>query len=86
MEKITIYMACGVLIIGFTYLFLVSFIPIPQTGVDHTKVIVGAMLGSVIGVIIGYFWGSSTGSADKSKTIDRALNSINPQPLVETKP
>lgn len=67
---ILLCMACGVLIVGFGYLFLVTFVPIPQSGADHSKVITGFMLGSAVGAIITYFWGSSKGSADKSKLID----------------
>jgi hypothetical protein len=63
-------MACGILVVGFGYLFMVTFIPIPQSGADHAKVVTGFMLGSAIGSIITYFWGSSKGSADKSKLID----------------
>ena len=65
-------MACTVLGIGFLYLFLVTFIPIPECGVEHSKTILGFMLGSVISIIIGYYWGSSSGSAEKSKFIEKS--------------
>ena len=70
-------MACVVLLIGFLYLFLVTFLPIPMAGAEHAKTIVGFMLGSVISIIIGYFWGSSKGSADKSKFIEKIENGGN---------
>ena len=70
-------MACAVLTIGFAYLFMVTFLPIPQAGIEHAKTIVGFMLGSVISIIIGYFWGSSKGSSDKSKFIEKIENGGN---------
>jgi len=70
-EKIImLFMAIGVLVVGFGYLFLVTFVPIPETGKDHAKIIVGFLIGSALAGILGYFWGSSKGSADKNKLID----------------
>ena len=72
--NIELIMACATLGIGFLYLFLVTFIPIPTGGAEHAKTIVGFILGTVVATIIQYFWGSSKGSADKSKFIEKQNN------------
>jgi hypothetical protein len=72
-DRWTMVMGFVILMIGFTYLFLVTFVSLPTTGTDHSKTIVGFILGSVVSIIIGYYWGSSNGSAAKSQTIDKEL-------------
>lgn len=72
--KVEHIMSSAVLAIGFLYLFLVTFLPVPAAGAEHAKTIVGFMLGSVISIIIGYWWGSSKGSADKAKVIENQIN------------
>jgi protein-S-isoprenylcysteine O-methyltransferase Ste14 len=84
-KKIILIMACAVMFLAFAYLFMVTFVPIPATGSDHSKVIVGFILGTALAGIIAYYWGSSKGSADKSKTIDQVLNSSSPVPTAEVK-
>jgi len=61
-------LAAAILAAGFIYVFMVTFVPIPETGTDHAKVALGFMLGSVIGTIIGFAYGSSKGSRDKDPT------------------
>lgn len=73
--KIEHAMSCGVLAVGFAYLFLVTFASIPAEGQEHAKTIVGFMLGSVVSNVISYYWGSSQGSADKSRVIEKELGS-----------
>lgn len=68
-------MFCGVLFVGFLYLFLVTFTTLPASGMEHAKTIVGFVLGSVVSILIGYKWGSSSGSESKSKTIADNLKS-----------
>lgn len=81
-EKMILIMACAIIAVGFGYLFLVTFLTVPETGKDHAKTIVGFFLGIGISTLLNYYWGSSTGSAAKSETIDKRLNGIKP-PVVE---
>jgi len=80
-ERITLYMACSVMGIGFTYLFLVTFVAIPESGVEHAKTVTGFILGVGISTLISYFWGSSKGSAAKSETIEKKLEEEVTKPI-----
>lgn len=62
-------MAMAIIGVGFLYLFLVTFAPIPITGTDHAKTIVGFIMGTVISIPIGYYWGSSSKSKPSPETI-----------------
>lgn len=81
-EKMVRIMACAIIGIGFAYLFMVTFLILPDTGKDHAKTIVGFILGVGISTLLNYYWGSSSGSADKSETIAEELNGTKP-PVVE---
>jgi hypothetical protein len=72
-KRFVLWMAVGVLGFGFSYLIAVTFLTIPESGVEHAKTITGFILGSCVGAILTYFWGSSKGSAEKSETIDKQL-------------
>lgn len=65
-KKVLYAMQAIILFIAFGYLIAVTFFDMPETGVDHSKTIVGFLLGTVVGTIIAYNWGSSKGSADKT--------------------
>jgi hypothetical protein len=73
-ERFVLYMACAIFFICFLYLFLVTFMSIPQSGIEHAKTITGFILGVGISTLISYLWGSSKGSAAKSESIDNKLN------------
>ena len=70
-KRFILWMACGIVLLAFGYVFCVTFIPIPQSGADHAKTITGFILGVCLATIITYFWGSSKGSADKTAIIDK---------------
>jgi len=46
-----------IIMITFLYLFGVTFINIPQSGIEQAKTIVPFLLGSVIGTLIGFYFG-----------------------------
>ena len=48
------------MLITFLYLFSVTFLELPITGVEHAKTIVPFLLGTIIGNVIGYYWGNSS--------------------------
>jgi hypothetical protein len=53
------FIALTILLISFIYLFMVTFYPMTDAGVDNAKTVVGFLLGSVFGVIINFYWGNS---------------------------
>lgn len=59
MDKELLITAVGVMAIVMAYLTSVTFIPIPDTGLDHSKTIVPFLLGSGLSGLFGYYWGSS---------------------------
>jgi len=77
-EKIVLFMACAIIGISFAYLYLVTFLAVPETGKDHAQTIVGFILGVGVSTLLNYYWGSSQGSAEKSKTIAKELNGDKP--------
>jgi hypothetical protein len=79
-ERIVLWMACGILAISFGYVFLVTFIPIPETGIKHSDTVTGFLLGTGLGALLSYYWGSSSGSAAKSDTIEKKLEEKPPEP------
>ncbi len=82
-EKTVLIMACAIIFVGFLFLFMVTFLTIPETGRDHAKTIVGFILGVGISTLLNYYWGSSKGSAAKSETIAGELPA---PPKPEVKP
>jgi len=83
-ERFVLYMACVVMFLGFLYLYLVTFMPIPECGQEHAKTITGFILGVTISTLISYFWGSSKGSAAHSKTIENELTGNSPTSTTAT--
>ena len=77
-KRVILIMACCILLISFGYLFAVTFLPIPSSGLDHAKTVTGFLLGTGISMLLGYYWGSSSGSAAKSETIEKELNLTKP--------
>ena len=52
--------ALCMLMIAFAYLTAVTFLPMPPTGEEHSKTIVGFLLGTVFSTLINYYWGNSS--------------------------
>jgi hypothetical protein len=49
-------LAYYLLSLSFVYLFCVTFVPIPETGEDNAKYIVGFLVGTGLTTIIAYFF------------------------------
>lgn len=62
MKDVSIGMKIALLImlIGFGYLFAVTFCELPASGLDHSKTIVGFILGTTFTTFINYYWGNSS--------------------------
>lgn len=43
--RLVLYTGWGFAIASFAFLFIVTFLPLPTTGVEHAKTIVGFLLG-----------------------------------------
>jgi putative flippase GtrA len=52
--------AIGLMVACFLYLYLVTFLTIPETGQEHAKTIVGFLLGVGLSTVINYYWGNSS--------------------------
>jgi hypothetical protein len=49
-----------IMLISFLYLFSVTFLPIPESGIELAKIITGFLLGTALGTFIQYYWGNSS--------------------------
>jgi hypothetical protein len=63
-----------VLILGFGFLFAITFIPTAKE--DNNGITIGVI--GFMGVVLNWRYGSSKGSAKKDDTIQTALNDKNP--------
>jgi hypothetical protein len=75
-----LFFAVGIVTVTLVYAFCITFIPIPDSGKDHAKTILGFLLATGLATLISYYWGSSSGSAAKSDTIDKVLQGPAPVP------
>lgn len=69
-KRFSAYFAAISVLLGFAYLFLVTFIPIPQANQRFADIILGFLMGTVISTILTYYFGSSKSSSDKNKIIE----------------
>lgn len=70
-SKRFIYYLAGVsALLGFSYIFLVTFIELHPTNLRIADTILGVVIGTVFGTIFNFFFGSSKGSSDKNKIIE----------------
>jgi hypothetical protein len=53
-------LAWGVFLFSMVYFFCVTFIPIPETGEDNAKYIVGFLVGTGVGSVISYYFRRNT--------------------------
>lgn len=55
------------------YIFLITFINIPETSIRFADTILGFLLGTVIAQIFNFFYGSSKSSKDKDAKISQLI-------------
>lgn len=72
-KRFIYYLAGASILLGFTYIFLVTFLPLAPTSVRYADTILGVVIGVVFGTIFNFFYGSSKGSADKNQLISDTL-------------
>jgi len=64
-KRFLYWMAAGSLLLGFAYIFLVTFMSLPQGNQRFADTILGVVIATVITTIYNFFFGSSKGSKDK---------------------
>ena len=65
-KRYVYYLASFWSIVAMVYIFLITFMTIPEANVRFADTVLGFLLGTIIATVIQYFLGSSKGSADKT--------------------
>lgn len=65
-DKITYSMGAGLMFCVMLYAFAVTWLPIPASGIDNSKTILGFLLGTVLGTIVGVYFGTNKSSQERS--------------------
>jgi hypothetical protein len=55
--------------LGFAYIFVITFVPVPQASQRFADTILGVVITVVFGTIYNFFFGSSKGSHDKTNIL-----------------
>lgn len=55
--------------IGMTYVFLITFVKIPEQNIRFADTILGVVIGVIITTVFQFFFGSSKGSKDKEELL-----------------
>lgn len=73
-KRFTYYLAAVSIVLGFAYVYLITFFPIPATSQRFADTILGVVISIVFGTIYNFFFGSSKGSADKNAIFENLKN------------
>ena len=68
-KRYVYYLASFWSIVAMIYIFMITFMTIPEANVRFADTVLGFLLGTIIATVIQYFLGSSKGSADKTAQI-----------------
>ena len=68
-KRYVYYLASFWSIVAMVYIFMITFMTIPEANVRFADTVLGFLLGTIIATVIQYFLGSSKGSADKTAQI-----------------
>lgn len=77
-KRYVYYLASFWSVVAMIYIFMITFMTIPEANVRFADTVLGFLLGTIIATVIQYFLGSSKGSADKTAQI-QGLSSKNVQ-------
>lgn len=58
------------------YIFLITFLTIPDNSVRFADTILGFLLGTIIATILNFFYGSSKSSKDKDESLSDAIKGM----------
>lgn len=59
--------------IVFTYIFLITFYPIPEQNIRFADTVLGFLLGTLLSTVVTFFFGTSSGSLAKTQMIDKLI-------------
>ena len=65
---------------GFTYIMLMTFLPIPTDNIRFADTSLGFVLGSILSTVITYYLGGSKGSSDKTDILNKMTEKSNGEP------
>lgn len=68
-KRYVYYLATFWSFVAVGYIFLITFISIPEANVRFADTTLGFLLGTIVATIINYFFGSSKSSSDKNQLL-----------------
>ena len=68
-KRYVYYLATFWSFIAVGYIFLITFLTIPEANVRFADTTLGFLLGTIVATIINYFFGSSKSSSDKNQLL-----------------
>ena len=68
-KRYVYYLATFWSFVAVGYIFLITFLTIPETNVRFADTTLGFLLGTIVATIINYFFGSSKSSSDKNQLL-----------------
>lgn len=69
-KRFVYYLAGVSVLLGFLYIYLITFASIPVVNQRFADTILGVVITVIFGTIYGYFFGSSKGSSEKNKIFE----------------
>mgnify|MGYP001600220204 CR=1 FL=1 len=72
-KRFIYYYASIVTFITFAYIFLITFISIPELNIRFADTVLGFLLGTLISTMVNFFFGTSSGSLAKTQMIDKLI-------------
>ena len=69
-KRFNYYFAMAWSLFSMFYFMMVTFVDLPDDGVNFANIILGFLLGTAIAAIFNFYYGSSQGSKDKTKDIE----------------
>jgi len=80
-KRFLYYFAMASIFLAFLFIFLITFLEIPEQNIRFADTILGVVIGTVFGSIFNFFFGSSQGSKTKTMLMDENLKSITRETL-----
>lgn len=68
-KRYVYYLATFWSFVAVVYIFLITFISIPEDNIRFADTTLGFLLGTIVATIINYFFGSSKSSSDKNQLL-----------------
>lgn len=75
-RRFVLYLASFWSLIAASYIFAITFFPVPEGSERFADTALGFILGTIIAQILNFFLGSSQGSADKTKMLHSQISRL----------